>query len=303
MKSCVKHLSAIMLVFLILFVAGCGDCECPIGGFADSGGGTDNNGNNGNGGGGNNNGVTVPNLGKNGDGKDGDVMTINGIECVLVKAGKFIMGSPLSEEGRYDRETQHQVTLTKDFWISKYPITQGQYGISGDANYPATYIDWFHADEFAKSKGGRLPTEAEWEFAARGGNKSQGYIYSGSNNLDEVGWYYKNSGDIALNEEERDYEKERENNNRVHPVGEKKANELGIYDMSGNVWEWCSDWYGSYPTEAVINPTGPGFGDNRVLRGGSWNYNARYCRVADRDYDNPSDDGDNIGFRVAFPRN
>ena len=254
MRGCVKALFGIMLVFLILFVAGYGDCECPIDGFADSGGGTDNNGNNGNGdnggnnNGGNNNGVTVPNLGKNGDGKDGDVMTINGIECVLVKAGKFIMGSPLSEEGRGDDETQHQVTLTKDFWLSKYPITWGQYDNFSGSNYPVNYIPWFEANDWAKSKGGRLPTEAEWEFAARGGNKSQGYIYSGSNNLDEVGWY---GGD---------YESEE----RTHPVGEKKANELGIYDMSGNVYEWCNDLYGSYPTEAVTNPTGSSTGDYRV---------------------------------------
>ncbi|MCL1947653.1 MAG: SUMF1/EgtB/PvdO family nonheme iron enzyme, partial [Chitinivibrionia bacterium] len=163
---------------------------------------------------------------------------INGIECVLVRAGTFMMGSPTSESGRFNDETRHQVTLTQDYYISKYPITNAQYGKSGNANHPVVNVTWFQANDWAKSKGGRLPTEAQWEFAARGGVKSKGYIYSGSNNLNDVGWYRNNNSPSG-----------------TKPVGQKQPNELGIYDMSGNVWEWCNDWYGEYSSSAVTNPT------------------------------------------------
>ena len=216
MRGYVKALFGIMFVFLILFVAGCGDEE-------DDADGTDSN-----------------------DRQTIQDTTINGIECVLVKAGTFKMGSPTSDAKRDSDETQHKVTLTEDFWISKYPITKAQYyekTYEGyDANYPITYVNWTQANEFAQSLDGRLPTEAQWEFAARGGINSKGYIYSGSNNLDNVAIY----NSLALT------------------VGQKQANELGIYDMSGNVWEWCSDWYAAYPTGAVTNPTGPSTGGNRV---------------------------------------
>ena len=227
-------------------------------------------------------------LGENGSGNDGDERTINGIECVLVKAGTFTMGSPTSEAGRRENETQHQVTLTQDYYISKYPITNSQYGINagaGKENHPVVNVNWTEANAWAQSIGGSLPTEAQWEFAARGGVNSKGYIYSGSNNLGTVGWHFGNSGD------------------QTHPVGQKQPNELGIYDMSGNVWEWCNDWNGAYPTNAVTNPTGPSTGVNRVLRGGSWEDYASDCRVANRGNQNPSVNVSYIGFRVAFPRN
>jgi formylglycine-generating enzyme required for sulfatase activity len=209
---------------------------------------------------------------------------INGIEVVLVKAGTFTMGSPTSEADRDNDEVQHQVTITKDFWISKYPITNAQYsGSTGvAADHPVVGVSWDKASDWAKSKGGRLPTEAEWEFAARGGVNSKGYIYSGSNNLDEVGWYKGDS--------ER----------KTYTVGQKKANELGLYDMSGNVYEWCSDWYGEYPAKAVTDPTGPSKGDTRVLRGGGWEYDARGCRVAFRGDSGPSSGTVALGFRVVF---
>ena len=215
---------------------------------------------------------------------DGDTKIINGIECVLVKAGTFTVGSPTSEANRDSDEMPYKVTMTQDYYISKYPITNAQYGESGNENHPVVNVTWFQASDWAKSIGGRLPTEAEWEFAARGGNKSQRYIYSGSNNLDAVGWYYNNSG------------------GGTKPVGHKQPNELGIYDMSGNVWEWCSDWYGTYPTRAVTNPTGPSSGDIRVSRGGSWIDHAYRCRIADRDINGyPSRYDDFLGFRVVFP--
>ena len=128
----------------------------------------------------------------------------------------------------------------------------------------------------------RLPTEAEWEYAARGGNKSRHYKYSGSDNIDEVAWYNNNSG------------------RSTHAVGTKSPNELGIYDMSGNVWEWCSDWYGGYSAGAQTNPQGPSSGSRRVLRGGSWNNNARNCRVSNRYNKDPNNGNFYIGLRLVL---
>lgn len=126
-----------------------------------------------------------------------------------------------------------------------------------------------------------LPTEAEWEFAARGGMLSQGFRYAGSNDIDEVAWYDKNSG------------------KETHPVGGKKANELGLHDMSGNVWEWCSDWYGDYPAEAQTNPAGPASGSFRVYRGGGAWHGAVYCRAAGRYRLPPALRNDRLGFRLV----
>ncbi|MDR0303699.1 MAG: formylglycine-generating enzyme family protein, partial [Chitinispirillales bacterium] len=128
------------------------------------------------------------------------------------------------------------------------------------------------------------------EFAARGGNKSKGYIFSGSDNLSEAGWYWDNIP--SQNSSNSGY--------GAQPVGQKKANELGIYDMSGNVWEWCSDWYGSYSTGLVTDPVGPSSGSYRVNRGGSWDYNSRICRVAIRNDGTPSGSNPDLGFRGAF---
>ena len=127
-----------------------------------------------------------------------------------------------------------------------------------------------------------LPTEAQWEYAARGGNKKSGYKYAGGNNVDEEAWYDGNSG------------------SSTHPVKGKKPNVLGLYDMSGNVWEWCSDWYGSYSSGAQINPQGPSSGSDRVLRGGSWDRSARYCRVSYRLRSNPDYRSDDFGFRLSI---
>lgn len=128
----------------------------------------------------------------------------------------------------------------------------------------------------------RLPTEAEWEFACRGGNNSRGYKYSGSNNLGSVAWYDDNSG------------------NKTHSVATKSPNELGIYDMSGNVWEWCSDWYGDYSSDAQTNPKGPVSGSSRVSRGGSWIGRVRYCRSSFRNDSYSSRRGDGLGLRLAL---
>jgi len=153
---------------------------------------------------------------------------------------------------------------------------------------PVEMVSWDDAQEFfAKlneltGKKYRLATEAEWEFAARGGKLSKNYKYSGGNDIDEVAWYYQNSGSTT------------------HPNGTKKANELGIYDMSGNVWEWCNDYWGDYTDETQTNPQGPNEGSFRVFRGGSWPDDAPHCRVSARHYANPYNRYFNLGFRVAL---
>ena len=137
-------------------------------------------------------------------------------------------------------------------------------------------------DQLPQGRKFRLPTEAEWEYAARGGNKSKGCKYSGSNSISTVAWYYKNSGD------------------KTHPVKQKASNELGLYDMSGNVYEWCSDWYDDYSSSPQNNPKGPGSGSNRVIRGGSWYSNEQNCRSANRSYIYPGYRGSTYGLRLAF---
>ncbi|MDR0971881.1 MAG: formylglycine-generating enzyme family protein [Bacteroidales bacterium] len=218
-------------------------------------------------------------------------------EMVYVEGGTFIMGctDEQIDDYRKDETPAHSVTLSS-FKISKYEITQKQwsmimgenpYGNNLGDNYPITDVSWYDAQEFCKclseltGKQYRLPTEAEWEYAARGGNKSKGYKYSGSNNLDEVGWYIDN----------------RDNN--LNPVGEKLPNELGIYDMSGNVQEWCNDWYDFYFAEPQINPTGYSEGSSRVNRGGNIVYDAKYCDVTIRNSYAPKVRGFILGFRIV----
>ena len=205
------------------------------------------------------------------------------------------------EPGTFKREEQ-QVTLTKPFYIGKYEVTQAQWrAVMGNnpaeykgADRPVEEVSWNDAMAFCEKlndygyapRGYKftLPTEAQWEYAARGGNKSKGYEYSGSNDLNEVAWYSDNS-----------YRE------KHHDVGTKTPNELGLYDMSGNVWEWCLDWYGGYGDEKeVTDPTGPQDGSSRVIRGGSWRYDADYCRVAYRYFSNPDDRDGISGFRLAL---
>jgi formylglycine-generating enzyme required for sulfatase activity len=219
------------------------------------------------------------------------------IEMVRVEGGTFQMGS---DEVGSDEKPVHTVTVG-NFSIGKYEVTQAQWrAVMGNNpsynkncdNCPVEQVSWDDVQQFLSklnslsSKRYRLPTEAEWEFAARGGNGSNGFKYSGSNDVNAVAWYDSNSG------------------NKTHPVGGKSANELGIYDMSGNVWEWCSDWYDSkyYSSSPSSNPTGAVTGTSRVLRGGSWYGNAVYCRVADRNGNTPSCRDNLFGFRlVSFP--
>lgn len=220
---------------------------------------------------------------------------IGDIEMVFVKGGTFTMGAT-SEQGSdadSDETPTHSVTLS-DFYIGKYEVTQAQWRavmgnnpsyFKGD-NLPVECVSWNDIQKFIKKlnaqtgKNFRLPTEAEWEYAARGGNQSRGYKYSGSNDRNNA-WYKDNSS------------------SKTHPVGQKQPNELGIYDMCGNVWEWCQDWYGSYSSSSQTNPTGPSSGSYRVLRGGSWSYGARNCRVSNRGSSSPDYSFDRYGFRLV----
>ena len=155
-------------------------------------------------------------------------------------------------------------------------------------NLPVENVSWNDCQTFIfrlnnlTGKNFRLPTEAEWEYAARGGNRSRGYKYSGSNTLSDVAWFDDNSG------------------SKTHPVGTKSPNELGLYDMSGNVWEWCSDWYGTYSSSSQTNPTGPSSGSGRVRRGGCWLNDAGLCRSSSRCDGSPDERGDYLGLRLAL---
>ena len=224
---------------------------------------------------------------------------------VYVEGGTFTMGAT-SEQGSdaYDREKPaHSVTLSS-FHIGKTEVTQELWeAVMGSnpsefkgAKRPVEHVNWNDCQEFIRKlnqktgKQFRLPTEAEWEYAARGGNKSRHYKYSGSNTIGNVAWYYENAKNVDSSSP--DY--------GTHTVATKQPNELGIYDMSGNVLEWCSGRYGDYSSSAQTNPTGSSSGSDRVSRGGSWNYNAWDCRVSSRGRLFPGDRNRNLGLRLAL---
>ena len=251
-------------------------------------------------------------------------ITVNGItfNMIKVEGGTFKMGAQSTDPNgeNYDSEAWeneqpvHSVTLD-DYYIGETEVTQELWeavmgttieqqrqeveeylGFDCDlygqgSTYPMYYISWEECQEFIAKlnqltgKDFRLPTEAEWEYAARGGNKCRGYKYAGSNSIDEVAWYEANAYYVAAY--------------GTHPVGTKSPNELGLYDMSGNVYEWCSDRNGEYLSFSQTNPTGPTSGSFRVLRGGSWNFNAQNCRVSNR-CDHPDFRDLNNGFRLAL---
>ena len=215
---------------------------------------------------------------------------------VYVEGGTFTMGAT-SEQGSDafdDEKPAHQVTVPS-FSIGKYEVTQEEWqAVMGSnpsdfkgAKRPVESVSWNECQEFIRKlnsmtgKRFRLPTEAEWEYAARGGNKSIGYKYAGGDNLDRVAWYGSNS-------------------DATHDVGQKSPNELGLYDMSGNVWEWCQDWRGGYSSGSQSNPSGPSSGSYRVFRGGSWSFSARYCRVSYRFSCTPDYRYFNLGLRLAL---
>ncbi len=244
-------------------------------------------------------------LSSSGSSLSGNTITIpvkNGIniEMVKVEAGSFDMGAtPEMRSLQYpydDEKPDHRVTLTKNYYIGKYEVTQALWQVvmgnnpsrfKGD-DLPVERVSWKRCQDFISKlnsltgKRFRLPTEAEWEYAARGGNKSRGYRYSGSNTLDDVAWYGDNSG------------------SKTHAVGTKQPNELGIYDMSGNVSEWCQDWRGSYSSSPQTNPTGAVSGSYRVDRGGSWLYSAWFSRSSSRGGRTPGGRDGDLGLRLVL---
>lgn len=230
------------------------------------------------------------------------------MQFVRVQGGSFVMGCTENQgsDCESDETPAHNVQVGT-FYIGVYEVTQAQWqrvmgtgiveqqnraGASslrgvGD-NYPMYYITWEEANNFARElsritgKTYRLPTEAEWEYAARGGNKHDEAKYAGSHNINAVAWYAENGDNIT------------------HPVGQKRPNALGIYDMSGNVWEWCSDWYGPYQSGYQENPTGAETGSRHVDRGGGWFNDSRYCRVSLRFSRPPSFRGSFLGLRLVL---
>ena len=221
---------------------------------------------------------------------------VTGMEFVKVPGGSFKMGDILGDNKYDDEKPVHEVHLDS-FYIGKYPVTQRQWKkVTGNNpshfqkrdDYPVEKVSWNHAQEFVgkltEMNSGkhkfRLPTEAEWEYAARSGGKKE--RYAGGNDIDAVAWYEDNSGDST------------------QPVGRKAPNGLGIHDMSGNVWEWCGDWSGDYPSGSVKNPGGPSTGSYRVRRGGCWSDGAGLCRAAYRLRYSPGYRIISLGLRLAL---
>ena len=219
-------------------------------------------------------------------------------EMVRVEGGTFTMGATAEQasDAFSDELPTHKVTLSP-FLIGKYEVSQTLWfavmgenpSVNTGINLPVDNVTWNECQTFITKlneltgKGFRLLTEAEWEYAARGGNKSKGYKYSGSNNLGDVAWYIDNS------------------NNTSHAMGTKAPNELGIYDMTGNVMEWVSDWKGSYSSGAQTNPTGPDSGTYRVNRGGSYGNVERLSRITNRNSIDPNMSSKTMGLRLCLP--
>ena len=230
---------------------------------------------------------------------DVETITVNGVsfKMIRVQGGTFTMGAtPEQGSDAFDDEKPaHQVTLST-FSIGQTEVTQELWQAvmgSNPSNFkgakrPVEMVSWEDCQNFIRELNSltgrrfRLPTEAEWEYAARGGNKGNGHKYAGSSAIDNVAWYYGNSG------------------SQTHDVATKRANELGLYDMSGNVYEWCQDWDDSYSSSSQTNPTGASSGSYRVDRGGCWGHSAGNCRVSHRGYFTSSYRFNFLGLRLAF---
>ena len=245
---------------------------------------------------------------------DYQTFTANGVQFKMVKVvgGTFTMGAtPEQGSDALSNESPTHDVMLSDYYIGETEVTQELWvavmgsnpseftsanGYTDNLQRPVEMVSWSQCQAFLNKlneltgKNFRLPTEAEWEFAARGGTKSKGYKYAGSNVINDVAWYRVNASDMGSTS--LDY--------GPHSVGTKQANELGIYDMSGNVREWVNDWYGDYGN-AQVNPTGPSTGTYRVNRGGCWNYSATYCRVSYRCNNLPTFVRSFVGLRLALP--
>lgn len=262
-----------------------------------------------------------------------------GIELVLISKGTFTMGSPIEEEGAENDEEQHEVTINQDYYLGVTEVTQGEYEMVMGTNpshfqkrvirktdstmYPVEQVSWEDAVEFCKvlsdlpeeKQAGRvyrLPTEAEWENACRAGHKTAYGFGESSKSLGDYAWFANNSGSKELDADIL-WSRLRSNPQEyvdtlfaagctTHPVGEKNPNAWGLYDMHGNVWEWCSDFYGEYSKVAVSDPSGPKEGTARVIRGGGWDSGAARCRSAYRNGGPQVDRSSLLGFRVALSR-
>lgn len=224
-----------------------------------------------------------------------------GMKLVLILPGSFWMGSPEEEFGRKPVETQHQVSISNWYYLGRYEVTQGQYEkVMGNnpstfkgAKNPVETVSWEDAvsfctklsevpEEKAAGRVYRLPTEAEWEYACRAGSTTAFGYGDSANSLGEYEWVAENS------------------EKKTHPVGEKRPNRWGLYDMHGNVIEWCQDWYADYPSDASTDPKGPNGGSCRVVRGGSWNLDGAFCRSARRFNYAPTIRSGVFGFRLAL---
>jgi len=228
---------------------------------------------------------------------------------VFIPPGTFRMGSPTNEVDRWDNEgPQTAVTISRGGWMGKYEVTQGEYValrgsnpsfFTGDTNRPVERVTWYEAAAFcaaltdreraagriATNSLYRLPTEAEWEYACRAWTSDRRFSYGddpGYTSLTDYAWYGDNSGGTT------------------HPVGQKLPNPWGLYDMHGNVREWCEDWFDTYVGGIAVDPQGPATGSDHLIRGGTWDNNARDCRSANRDSAPPGNDNDNFGFRVLL---
>ncbi|CAK8715056.1 Serine/threonine-protein kinase pkn1 [Candidatus Electrothrix laxa] len=230
----------------------------------------------------------------------GDIMiepAIGGMEFVYIPEGCFMMGSPYDEKNHQDDEGSVHKVCIDGFWMGKYEVTQGQWqkimgsnpaNFQKGARYPVENVSWNDTQDFIKKlnsstgKKYRLPTEAEWEYACRANDSGQ---YCGGDNVDDLAWYSENS------------------DKSTHPVGKKRANNFDLHDMSGNVVEWCADWYDSdyYSSSPEDNPTGPSSGLSRVIRGGTWAYGSHFVRSADRFKAPFSDSSRLLGFRLTLP--
>lgn len=234
-------------------------------------------------------------------------LSVNGASFSMmpVRGGTFIMGAPMTQTGsNVNEKPQHPVTLsdymigvtevTQELWQAVMGYTPGRF--KGHPKRPVENVSWTDCEAFIKTLNEltglnfRLPTEAQWEYAAKGGDRSKGYVFAGSDSIMPVAWYYTNSS--AVGEDHPDY--------GTHDVATKRPNELRIYDMSGNVNEWCADWYAPYTADAQTNPTGPTSGNYKVFRGGCWNDYAKVCRVCFRYPQSVTFKNDKQGLRLAL---
>lgn len=229
------------------------------------------------------------------------VFTVKGVKftMMLVEGGTFSMGATSEQivnDTPEDEFPVHNVTLS-NYYIGETEVTQELWNVvmgenpsnfKGDLQRPVEMVSWDDCQKFIAKlneltgKAFRLPTEAQWEYAARGGKQTKKYLYSGGDDLDAIAWHYYNASETT------------------HPVKTKLYNELHLYDMSGNVWEWCADWYGAYSADEQTDPTGPAKGEKRVVRGGAWSYMSTYAPVAYRNYCEPGFSWYACGLRLAL---